>query len=32
MDGHMFGLPSFSESIASFGRLKPRGSGDGNVD
>ena len=30
--GHMFALPSFSEPIASFGRLKPRVSGDENVD
>ena len=30
--GHMFALTSFSEPIASFGRLKPRVSGDENVD
>ena len=30
--GHMFALPSFLEPIASFGRLKPRVSGDENVD
>ena len=30
--GHMFALPSFSEPIASFGRLKPRVSRDENVD